>query len=143
TCPPDVPPWVAHAFAQLSGTAAGKTFEEVLQAWLLLERKYGFVAGATNSSFSKVKRPQAVTDWVRDGRGRTVEIRQIGDVAKFGDEWWGWWRALQPKWRAHRDGERPEEPAGNTDWGKLVVPGQNGLLSVVAALYWWRVAEQG
>ncbi|KAJ7016359.1 hypothetical protein C8F04DRAFT_924426, partial [Mycena alexandri] len=143
TCPSDATAWVKHAFAQVSRESLGAQFDEVLEAWIELEHNYGFVVGTSASSFSRVKRPQEVTEWIRDGRGRQVEIWPIANMAKFQQAWWAWWRALQPSWHVPLP-EQEEPPAGVTgekEWGKLRVPGQNGLLSVVAALYWWGVAE--
>ncbi|KAJ7017138.1 hypothetical protein C8F04DRAFT_907552, partial [Mycena alexandri] len=142
-CPLDAPAWVGNAFAQISGKDIGEHYEEVLDAWLGLERKYGFTAGSSNSSFSRVARPQEVTDWIRDGRGRSVGIRAIANLEAFEKTWWAWWTALQPAWRKPAQGQlSPPAAPGMMDWGKLIVPGQNGLLSVVAALYWWGVAEK-
>jgi hypothetical protein len=28
------------------------------------------------------------------------------------------------------------------EWGSLAAPGQNGMLSVVASIYWWGCAEK-
>ncbi|KAJ7731015.1 hypothetical protein B0H16DRAFT_1270760, partial [Mycena metata] len=143
TCPSDAPPWLRYAFEQISGKAIGGRYEELLGAWVALERKYGFAVGSSNSGFSRVARPQEVTDWIRDGRGRAVEIRAISNVETFERTWWAWWTALQPAWRTPAQGQLspPAAETGTTEWGKLIVPGQNGLLSVVAALYWWGVAE--
>ncbi|KAJ7731081.1 hypothetical protein B0H16DRAFT_1329536, partial [Mycena metata] len=74
-------------------------YEEVLDAWVGLERKYGFTVGSSNSSFSRVAQLQEVTDWIRDGRGRSVGIRPIANLETFEKMWWAWWKALQPAWR--------------------------------------------
>lgn len=74
------------------------------------------------------------------GQGRGPEI---GEVSDFGSSWWAWWESLQPAWR-NRDVENPSRfrrdayPKGTSgEWETLRHPGQNGVLSLVASLYWW------
>jgi hypothetical protein len=51
------------------------------------------------------------------------------------EEWWGWWKAINPKW-CLRDREllAGEE---NGMWDSLRCPGQNGFLNVIVCLKWW------
>jgi hypothetical protein len=129
-------------FAQISGEAIGPRYEEILKAWLDFEKKHDFALGS--SALRAQHRPQEVHEWIRDGRGRSMAVRPIADVAKFESAWWKWWSALQPSWRGTwrgRTGAAPALPPGG-DWEKLAVHGQNGLLSVVATLYWWGFAEK-
>jgi hypothetical protein len=66
----------------------------------------------------------------------------IGDLKRFGESWWKWWEELQLSWRV-QDGDtgkfkRCAYPVALTsNWKTLRAPGQNGVLSVVASLYWW------
>ncbi|KAK7006051.1 hypothetical protein R3P38DRAFT_2556461, partial [Favolaschia claudopus] len=62
----------------------------------------------------------------------------IGSVVKFEQNWWQWWAKLQPHWRV-RDRGPSERFIVKKDWESLRVPGQNGMVSVLATLYWWGV----
>ncbi|KAJ7160859.1 hypothetical protein C8R46DRAFT_905053 [Mycena filopes] len=138
-CPGDAPVWFKHGFGQVSREVLGGCYEELLEEFVALERSYGFVVGASKGLKGSYPRPEQVSTWVKDGRGRKLSMVPITDVASFGKEWWSWWQGMQPSWRGER-GERVA--AEQADWGHLVQPGQNGMLSVVAALYWWGHAEK-
>ncbi|KIY60572.1 hypothetical protein CYLTODRAFT_363870 [Cylindrobasidium torrendii FP15055 ss-10] len=75
-------------------------------------------------------RPQIVGKWVGGGRCRGPR-QQIQDLREFKKRWTEWYRAIQPDWRA---GGR----VYGADWSKWTSPGQNGILSIVACLSWWR-----
>ncbi|KAJ7893223.1 hypothetical protein B0H13DRAFT_1474817, partial [Mycena leptocephala] len=142
TCPEGAPGWVKNAYREISREFIGAAYEEVVEAWIELEKLYGFVVG--NNTLKGGERPKEVTQWVRDGRGRTMPMIPITDLGKFENGWWKWWTALQPSWRGSWRG-RTESARGkpaDASWEKLAVPGQNGLLSVVATLYWWGYAEK-
>jgi hypothetical protein len=49
-------------------------------------------------------------------------------------EWWAWWKGINPGWRM-RDGELLQE--GNGAWDVLRCPGQNGFLNIIVCLKWW------
>lgn len=68
----------------------------------------------------------------------------MGDVGAYAQEWWKWWQILQPEWRVFDSdttgvcaGTRAVQPESPDAWDRLLVPGANGLLGVVASLYWW------
>lgn len=55
---------------------------------------------------------------------------------EFGCSVLKYWREINPDWRV----ELPSghlEPSGTGSWTKLQFPRQNGLLSILACLYWW------
>ncbi|KAK6974631.1 hypothetical protein R3P38DRAFT_2583930, partial [Favolaschia claudopus] len=134
-------------------TPVGECFNNLLVAWAELERAYAWVKKPSTGrlALSAASRPTQVVLWIGAGRGlRGGPMRNgagptIGSVVKFEQNWWSWWATLQPPWRV-RDRGHPErfsreEYGGKTqeDWETLRVPGVNGMLSVVAALYWWGV----
>ncbi|RDB22926.1 hypothetical protein Hypma_009868 [Hypsizygus marmoreus] len=88
-------------------------------------------------------RPKEVKEWIHQGRGRNNRILVIDNVCKFAEQWWAWWTILQPKWRAKAKDKhgRPvavvPSDATYQDWHCMCVPGGNGLICVVAGLYWW------
>jgi hypothetical protein len=75
-----------------------------------------------------------------------MPVCPIPNVAAFADVWWTWWIGLQPPWRrstCQRLSVNDRVLPDNADWEALWTSGQNGLLSVVATLYWWGFAEKG
>ncbi|KAJ7081899.1 hypothetical protein C8R43DRAFT_1142883 [Mycena crocata] len=138
--PPKAAAWFKNALTELSRHRLGPAYRRLLSEWVELERGYRFCNGTKR--LTTVERPTEVETWIRDGRGRTLEIVKIADVAEFAPSWWTWWKRLQPSWRVGEKGEllTPEERG---EWGDLVAPGPNGMLSVVATLYWWGYADTG
>jgi len=49
-----------------------------------------------------------------------------------------WWKELQPDWRMSSLGQITYSKVDG-DWGNMQTAGRNGLLSVVAALFFWGV----
>ncbi|KAJ7833720.1 hypothetical protein B0H14DRAFT_3462540 [Mycena olivaceomarginata] len=62
--------------------------------------------------------PKAVGVWVKNARKGVPKIGLSGEME---DQWWAWWKGINPSWR----------------WDVLKCPGQNGLLNVVITLKWW------
>ncbi|KAJ6568309.1 hypothetical protein DFH09DRAFT_877301, partial [Mycena vulgaris] len=134
-CPNDAAQWFRLVFAEVSQEEVGGRYQELLTAFVELERAYGFENGP--GVLAKKGRPLQVSDWI--GRGRKKGPRAIPKVEKFEVQWWAWWRSIQPAWRKVGVDGRPLRGEGEVygeDWGGLVLPGQNGVLSVVATLYW-------
>jgi hypothetical protein len=142
TCPQATPAWFRHGFGEISRENVGELYEELLEAYVKLEQHYGFVT--KQKGVSREQRPTQVDDWVKDGHGRTMQLRPIGDLQSFERDWWHWWTSLQPEWHGAWRGRTTKATAvvPGVQWEKLVFPGQNGMLSVVATLYWWGCAEQ-
>jgi hypothetical protein len=141
-CPGDAPNWFQTVFIEISREEVGGLYERMLEAFVELEKSREFKQGG--SGLPTVGRPSQVSDWIKDGRGRSLPVRPIHNLEKFEKEWWVWWTALQPEWRGAWRGRPQTEGAvrEGAEWGKLGNPGQNGILSVVAALYWWACAEK-
>ncbi|KAF9044029.1 hypothetical protein BJ165DRAFT_1528604 [Panaeolus papilionaceus] len=86
-------------------------------------------------------RPTVVKDWVARGRTRNKAWRPKDLVpTEFKTEFWTWWTSLQPEWRVDNGAVITGRVDG--DWSPLVVPGVNGVLSVVAALFFWGLEAQ-
>ncbi|KAJ7150424.1 hypothetical protein C8R46DRAFT_838881, partial [Mycena filopes] len=85
--------------------------------------------------FSTDGRPVQVHTWIKGARKGKP---RIVDSAKFGREWKGWWRGLNPEWR-FQGSELVKE--GKGPWDAMRKPGANGFLGVLAALKWW--GEEG
>ncbi|KAJ7022381.1 hypothetical protein C8F04DRAFT_1272725 [Mycena alexandri] len=74
--------------------------------------------------------------------GGRRKLGKLGDKGSYTDNWWMWWRSLQPAER-----EVVEETGMMTmpmemAWGKLTkMSGRNGFLQVMASLFWWGLEE--
>ncbi|THU89155.1 hypothetical protein K435DRAFT_561964, partial [Dendrothele bispora CBS 962.96] len=57
-----------------------------------------------------------------------------------------WWNQLMPDWRRLEEGsaeleERRWKREVEGGWGDLVMPGNNGLYSILACMRWWLKME--
>ncbi|KAJ7655774.1 hypothetical protein DFH06DRAFT_992196 [Mycena polygramma] len=147
-CPAEAAPWFRAVFPQISRETLATPYQALLRAYVEFEESKNWVQ---MGGLPKVPRPSQVGEWIRDGRGlrdgRGKDRPQdIVDLGSFESEWWTWWTALQPSWRGAWRGRRKAGVAQTlpegADWGKLSSSGQNGVLSVVATLYWWACAEK-
>jgi hypothetical protein len=82
-------------------------------------------------------RPEQISIWNRN-RCPVVANRQpvIKSLDAFIGAFWKWWDGLNPSWRIRVDGRLKIGGAGS--WETLHKPGQNGFLSVLQTLSWWR-----
>jgi len=87
-------------------------------------------------------RPTVITDWIQRGRNEKW-VPPNFDGAKFDKQFKLWWLHLQPAWRRETDNEVAWGSVGG-DLMPLRKPGTNGLLSVVAGLFFWGInAKKG
>lgn len=82
-------------------------------------------------------RPEQIAIWIQN-RHCLPSHRQIiiKDLGIFVAAFWKWWDAINPPWRIRVDGRLKVGGAGS--WASLHKPGQNGFLSVLQCLSWWR-----
>ncbi|KAJ7434268.1 hypothetical protein B0H11DRAFT_1757810 [Mycena galericulata] len=83
--------------------------------------------------FAPKGRPEEIKGWVKCARRSTPIIK---DVASFAAKWKGWWRAINPQWRAGPDGGLLRVEKGG--WEGMRMLGANGFLNVLICLKWWR-----
>ncbi|KAJ7649147.1 hypothetical protein DFH06DRAFT_918972, partial [Mycena polygramma] len=151
--PNEAEAWFKARYAEVSKKDLGDSFNAVLRLFIELERGYRWTVGAVRG-LSSTNRPSQVASWVslgRGGRGGWISNGvgpKIVSLAVFDAAWWAWWKELQPKWRV-QDGGRPGRftrdtypPRRKENWSSLRHPGQNGVLSLVATLYWWGKAVE-
>ncbi|KAJ7810008.1 hypothetical protein B0H14DRAFT_2379361, partial [Mycena olivaceomarginata] len=128
------------------GNTLGTDYDALLEAFTAWEQSSGWAASGKLKALPNAPRPTQVADWIKDARGKTLAVRPIADTKRFATTWWQWWTGMQPSWcdsRCGRAGPRRVAVPDKADWGSLQTSGQNGLLSVVATLYWWGCAEKG
>lgn len=97
------------------------------------------------ATFAATGRPEQIAWWLKRARKVDPPIEE-DEIEDFGEQWWVWWKALQPKWRETDSVAGPLTPKhqrGHGDWGTLDATGVNGFLSVIAALGWWGEMEKG
>lgn len=132
---PDAPAW-AVSLQLFCSITLGSEWDALLSNWVKFEEASGYQDGLR---LGTKNRPRAIADWIQNARKPTFrpEIKNIGS---FSVQFNAWWTSLQPDWRTNgpdtvllRDGE---------DWECLRRPGLNGLLSVIAALFFWGRAMQ-
>lgn len=125
------PLWVVNALRGFPSTSLGPGWDTLLRNWLQFEQDEGYQDCRRLGSRN---RPRIIADWIQWARKPTFK-HEIKNQDIFAEEFNAWWRGLQPAWRIdnasdllRRDGD---------DWTCLRCSGVNGLLSVLAALYFW------
>lgn len=104
----------------------------------MFQRKHGF---ADDKRLPNKGRPGVLNEWIRVGRTRNKSWRPRSLVVKDVEgEFKMWWNSLQPEWRVENGVVVKERLVG--DWSSMIYPGINGLLSVVAALFFWGLEAQ-
>lgn len=135
----DCPEWVEKAVLLLTAEDLGSDWRGLIIAWLKFEEGFEFVK--SGPSLPTSHRPTAVSSWIQ--RTRRPNFRpDLDNLRAFEDSFWSWWKTLQPEWRSDDDSGMLKRPKGG-DWDVLRISGQNGLLSVIAALCFWGMAAAG
>lgn len=134
--------WFIKAFNSIAAVDLGPEYNEILRLFIALESAYGFRKGSRTDVVSPHGRPALLDKWIGNGRWR-VKTPVVDKVERYAPSWLSWWNSLQPEWReTDGDGNKTGKGTYGTDWGTLRAPGQNGMLSVIASLYWWGCAVQ-
>ncbi|KAJ7447959.1 hypothetical protein B0H11DRAFT_1744657 [Mycena galericulata] len=90
-------------------------------------------------------RPDEVAEWIRGGRKwfSTPNIKNLGrrgEKGSYADNWWLWWRSIQPPERDWVGGMLTTPTS--IEWGKLEkMCGKNGFMQIMASLAWWGLHE--
>ncbi|KAJ7678248.1 hypothetical protein DFH06DRAFT_975852 [Mycena polygramma] len=152
-CPSDASAWFQGVYGEITKAELGDTYNGLLRLLIGVERSYGFIVGSPRG-LTSTNRPIQVSKWVGQGRGLRGGWMSNGvgptidSVAVFDAEWWKWWGAMQPGWRVKDVGTPGRFTRGTyaaadkANWASLRHPGQNGIVSLVATLYWWGKAVQ-
>ncbi|PPR03273.1 hypothetical protein CVT24_012820 [Panaeolus cyanescens] len=126
----------------LGANATGTLGEEwvvFVKAWSVFQTNAGFDKSA-NGRLPSQNRPVVVKNWI--ARARSVTYRpDIGSLTHYEKGFNSWWTSMQPPWRMVNG--RLDKERTDGDWSALNQPGPNGLLNVVAALYFWGRAAYG
>ncbi|PPQ76153.1 hypothetical protein CVT24_006578 [Panaeolus cyanescens] len=122
-----------------SEDSLGNGWAELLEAYSRFQGRYGYL---DDRRLPKKGRPAFVDEWIRVGRTRSFNWRPRKLVLKDVEKGFqAWWVTLQPSWRVEKGVIAKDKLEG--DWDSLRLPGVNGMLSVVAALYFWGLEARG
>lgn len=114
----------------LNSENLGTEWENMLGIWTKFELSH---RSQSAGRIPADKRPSFVGDWLKRARAPTYRP-VISRPDKFGDTFFAWWTSFQPTWRTANGGALLK---GDGDMEDLRKPGINGLLSVLAALFFW------
>jgi len=130
-------PWFTSAIGMMECGDLGPSWDRLVKAWAVFEAKSEF---KEMKKLSTTNRPPAVKAWIQ--RARAPAWRPaISNTADYESEFNAWWSALQPEWRKSSSGETVFSRVDG-DWEVLRRPGLNGILSVMAGLFFWGVSLQ-
>ncbi|KAL0572898.1 SERTA domain-containing protein 3 [Marasmius crinis-equi] len=136
--PKAVPDYVACTFtlAMKDNARAVPGFETLVSRWLGFEAKAAYV---DTPRLKTTKRPEWVGLWF--GRHRNPAYEPEHNAGTVLDQFWAWWRGLQPEWREFTKDNRPvpegyarDRQRTREEWDSIRRSGPNGLSSVVACL---------
>ena len=134
------PAWFTDAHRLLSSQNLGQEYTSLIHKFTEFEKRTAFAPGGRSAGFGSDNRPPEVRYWISRGRATQPKISNIAD---FRDNWWRWWKGLQPTWRdvSEVDGllDRTHRPGstGDHDWSAIDKHGRNAFFSVLATLLWW------
>lgn len=128
--PQDCPAWLANAIKLVAAFDFGAKWQSLVASWVKFEEASNY----KSSRLGTKSRPQTIAKWIQ--LARKPDYRpDIENLAAYEADFKAWWISLQPPWRCRDGVDWPLKGSG--DWDILRQSGQNGLLSVVAALFFW------
>jgi hypothetical protein len=125
------PQWFKTALVMLQKKDLGHEWARLVHSWAAFEVS----AGHNDTDLGKANRPKLIGDWIQRKRSPTWRP-PIENVDAYGEQFTKWWFGLQPEWRRSEDGKVLVESVAG-DWSAMKRSGKNGLLSVLAALFYW------
>ncbi len=113
---------------------------DLVSIWSRFEKAAGYMEAGILSSEG---RPPCVGAWIARARSpRYQPALSRSNLEDLDRSFWRWWTALQPIYRQglSNDGHVLSQTSG--DMEGIRRPGRNGLLSVLAALWFWGSTPQ-
>jgi hypothetical protein len=127
--PQDAPKWFLSANEMLRLAPWEGSWVVLLASWLKYELKNDL---HDDGKLRMTHRPACIAVWIACAR-LPKWWPPIKDVEQFEEEFWNWWKGLQPGWRK-------DLQWGDGDLATLHKPGANGVVSVLAGLFYWGMA---
>ncbi|KAK0496499.1 hypothetical protein EDD18DRAFT_1353272 [Armillaria luteobubalina] len=92
-------------------------------------------------------RPDWLSHWIQCGQ-KAVPHCQLKDLTMMNEEWWAFWKSLQPAWRDIHGVKGPlsascRGSAVRGEWGEMSKHGVNGVITTVAGLVFWGLLALG
>jgi hypothetical protein len=128
------PKWFRSALSmfQADETRLGQRWMELVTVWADFEVKERY---KERKKLSPCCRPPVVEEWIRRARSPTWRP-VIVDLAEFEKDFNLWWTELQPERRVS-SGEKTAVGRDVGGWEDLRKAGLNGIVSLLAALFFW------
>ncbi|KII84061.1 hypothetical protein PLICRDRAFT_118457, partial [Plicaturopsis crispa FD-325 SS-3] len=137
------PEWMKLARELLDNADYGERWSSCVEDWAALEEAYGYASPVSSlGGLGLHRRPPHVQWWIRRARLPERSL-PILDLDEFIRDWKAWWGSCNPNWRQPEGAGLPMTQNAEGSLEVLRKPGKNGILSVLAALKWWRDAEGG
>lgn len=111
----------------------GMAWKDLVSSWVAFEEQS---RSTQVRRLSAAGRPVVVHRWIARHRPTNFQSN-ISNLKDYKSEFIHWWSGLQPTWRISNNGDK------DGDWGCLRVPGINGIMNVVVALFYWGLASEG
>ncbi|KAJ7718507.1 hypothetical protein B0H14DRAFT_2412479 [Mycena olivaceomarginata] len=135
------PKWMLDGLTLLRGCPqGGSEWDAVVETWTQLEKVYAFQTSSANLPSPGKVRPEEVHQWLKNSRSTTKKIK-VKSQEKLVKDWWKWWGCLAPAWRDKEENGVLKTGETKGEWGPLVHPGANGMLTVLLPLVWWKEGE--
>ncbi|PPQ80644.1 hypothetical protein CVT25_001652 [Psilocybe cyanescens] len=136
----EAPKWFKNTLSMVQRGTIGKEerWKELVHVWSTFEAQQQY---ADLGKLKNTNRPAAIGAWIARARSATWDPAII-DIGQYQIDFMKWWTALQPEWRISGDGKILFEKVDG-DWGVLKKSGVNGVVSVIAGLYYWGSALKG
>lgn len=129
----DAPAWFTNVVRMFEGSNLDACWIELVKQWSSFEQRESY---SEVRKLSPKNRPAVVGQWI--ARARSAAWRpNISDLPGFEREFQQWWLTIQPPWRVSNG--KLLKDAVDGDWDCLRRPGLNGIVSVLAALFYWGV----
>ncbi|KAJ7825747.1 hypothetical protein B0H14DRAFT_2164473, partial [Mycena olivaceomarginata] len=131
--------WMSDSLTLLRGCPqGGSEWDAVVETWTQLEKVYAF-----QTSVSRLRSGKATTTYLHPLM-QSANLPSPGKVRpeeKLVKDWWKWWGCLAPAWRDKDENGVLKTGETKGEWGPLVHPGANGMLTVLLPLVWWKEGE--
>jgi len=130
----NAPAWFTNAVRMFNEPSLDLSWTELVELWSSFEQKESYTEAG---KLSPKNRPAVVGQWI--ARARPGGWRpNIADLPGFERQFQQWWVTIQPVWRV--SDRKLLKDVVNGDWDSLRRPGLNGIVSVLAALFYWGLA---
>lgn len=138
------PEWFCDVHSCLDQLPLPIPYKSLLAVLTQFEAKHDFLKIQSKKPPTS-HRPTEVALWIKNARKCASAVPE-DHIDGIQSEFWQWWKSAQPLWRRTSEIDMPlaDEHRGCTgDWSTLNISGQNGVVSFVACLGFWGVADSG